>query len=137
MAAPRFSAITDYIRALPEGIRPAAEAIRETIKQSLPDAVEAVKYGIPAFLIGGKLIGGKPLIYFAIWKKHVGFYPIYPGSEAFEAEIAPYRTGKDTVRFPLGRSIPHDLIRKIVQSQVALRENTRQDPGTTLSSSSS
>ena len=120
MAASKFGNIGDYILALPEDVRPTAEAIRETIRQGVPDAVEAVRYGVPAFLIGGK-----PLIYFAIWKKHVGLYPIYPGSEAFEAEVMLYRAGKDKMRFLLAEPIPFDLIRKIVQSQIALRERAK------------
>ncbi|MCA0399878.1 MAG: DUF1801 domain-containing protein [Proteobacteria bacterium] len=106
--------ITDYIAGLPADVRPLAEAIRDTIRRAAPESVEGVKYGIPSFALAGRSI-----IYFGVWKKHVALYPIYAGSAQFEREIAPYRTKKDTVRFPLGKPIPYDLITRIVQSQLS------------------
>lgn len=114
MAGKSDDKISDYIATLPTDIRWLAESIRDTIRRAAPDSVEDVKYGIPTFSIDRKSI-----IYFGIWKKHVGLYPIYRGSDQFEAEIAPYRAKKDTVQFLLGKPIPYDLITKIVESQVS------------------
>ncbi len=52
-------------------------------------------------------------MYFAGWKRHVSVYPIPDGDATFEAEIAPYRSGASTARFPLGRPIPYDLIGRV------------------------
>jgi uncharacterized protein YdhG (YjbR/CyaY superfamily) len=41
--------------------------------------------------------------------------------EGLEREIAPYKAGKGTVRFPLGDPIPHDLIKKLVALHVQQR----------------
>ncbi len=112
MPAEKHKDIRDYIAALPEGSRSIAEAIRQSIRTAAPGCVEDIKYGIPAFKIGGKSV-----VYFAVWKKHVGLYPIYRGSDHFEAEIAPFRAKKDTVQFSLSKPIPYDLITKIVESQ--------------------
>lgn len=112
MADEASSKILDYIATLPTDICPIAEAIRNTLRRASPDSVEDVKYGIPTFLIDGK-----PFIYFGVWKKHVGLYPIYKGSDRFEAEITPYRAKKDTIQFLLSKPIPYDLITKVVQSQ--------------------
>lgn len=71
---------------------------------------EAIKYGMPAFLIGGSAF-----LYFAVWKKHVGVYPIYGAPPELEAKLAPYRHGKDTVRFSLAGPIDDDLIARLVK----------------------
>lgn len=111
--------IADYILALPEAARDVAEAIRQTIRDAAPGSVESVKYGIPTFKIDGRSI-----IYFAVWKKYVGLYPIYRGTEAFEARISPYRAKKDTVQFSLRAPMPLELITSIVESQLANRRSS-------------
>lgn len=47
------------------------------------------------------------------WKKHLGLYPIPVLPEPLEAEIAPYRTHKDSVRFLYSQPIPYDLIERL------------------------
>lgn len=106
--------IQDYIAGLREDVRDIAEAVRKTIRAELPDAEEKVRYGIPAFVLGGRTI-----VYFAVWKTHIGLYPIYRGTDDFEKALAPFRAKKDTVRFPLKKPIPLELISRIVASQMA------------------
>jgi uncharacterized protein YdhG (YjbR/CyaY superfamily) len=57
-------------------------------------------------------------VYFAAFKKHIGFYPIPTGIKAFKAELSAYETGKGSVRFPLDRPIPFELIDRIVRFRV-------------------
>jgi uncharacterized protein YdhG (YjbR/CyaY superfamily) len=52
-------------------------------------------------------------LHFAGWKKHVGLYPIPALEDGLEAEIAPYRTAKDSVRFLYSEPIPFDLIERV------------------------
>ena len=114
MPAEKPASIAVYIATLPETSRPIAEILCQIIRRAAPECVEAVKYGIPTFRIGKK-----SLVYFGVWKKHVGLYPIYRGTDAFEAEIAPYRAKTDTVQFPLNKPMPLELITRIVESQLA------------------
>gem|GEM_PF-1132547 len=101
----KFTTIDDYIRALPNEAQPIARRVRATILEVAPEASEAIKYNMPSFLIDGA-----PFLYFAMWKKHIGMYPIYVGAAEFEDKIGPYREKKDTVRFLLDRPVPYDLI---------------------------
>ena len=39
--------------------------------------------------------------------------------EAFKVELEPYRSGKGSAQFPLGRPLPKELIRRIVAFRVA------------------
>jgi uncharacterized protein YdhG (YjbR/CyaY superfamily) len=114
MPSDKPASISAYIAALPESSRPIAEILCQTIRLAAPACVETVKYGIPTFKIGNR-----SLIYFGVWKKHIGLYPIYRGTDAFEAEIAPYRVKTDTVQFFLSEPMPLELIARIVESQLA------------------
>lgn len=107
--ASKYETIDDYIASFPPENRAALEGVRRTIREAAPDAREKISYGMATYLMSGR-----PLVYFAGWKKHVGIYPVPSGDSAFEAEVAQYRGSKDTVRFPLAEPMPLDLIRHIV-----------------------
>lgn len=101
--------IDAYIAGFPPEIRALLEEVRATIRAAAPDAREAISYQMPTFTLHGNLV------HFAAFKEHIGFYPTPSGTEEFRAELAPYESGKGSVRFPLNRPIPFDLIRRIVE----------------------
>ena len=107
--ATQFDTVDDYIAALPPHARSVADSIRQTIRAVAPDSVETMSYQMPAFKWNGRY-----LIHFGAWKKHIGLYPIPKGTAVFEKQVAPYVTGKGTVRLPLKDPIPHDLVRAMV-----------------------
>lgn len=104
--------IDAYIASFPDDVRPILEQVRATIKAAAPGATEAIRYAIPAFVLHGNLV------FFAAFKHHVSVYPAPRGTDAFRAELAAYAGGKGTVRFPLDRPIPYDLITRIVAYRV-------------------
>lgn len=106
--------IDAYIRALPEEARPIAESLRSAILRAAPDATEAIKYKMPAFLEGGVAF-----VYFAVWKKHAALYPVYPDAGELEPLIAPYRDKKDTLHFALNKPIPYALVEKVAGFKLA------------------
>lgn len=56
----------------------------------------------------------KPLVYFAGYKNHIGFYATPTGHKTFAKELSIYKQGKGSVQFPLNTSLPTDLITRIV-----------------------
>ncbi|GAA0932209.1 hypothetical protein GCM10009554_16570 [Kribbella koreensis] len=60
-------------------------------------------------------------MYFSGWKNHISVYPIPPVSEPLATEIEPYLAGKGTLKFPLSKPIPYDLIARLAQAFVASR----------------
>lgn len=108
----------EYIAGFPPEIQKILESIRLTVREVAPEAGETIKYGIPTFTLNGNLV------HFAAFKEHIGFYPAPTGLAAFQKELAPYKSGKGSVRFPLDQSIPYELIRKIVRFRV--EENQRK-----------
>jgi uncharacterized protein YdhG (YjbR/CyaY superfamily) len=102
----------EYIAGFPNDVQEILKRIRITIKKAAPEAEEAIKYQMPTFVLQGNLLS------FAAYKKHIGMYPAPAGTEKFNKQLSPYRTAKSTVRFPLDRPIPFDLISQIVKLRV-------------------
>lgn len=105
--------IDSYIAGFPKATQMLLQQIRNTIREVVPEAEEAISYGMPTFNLHGRY-----LVYFAAYKKHIGFYPAPVGNEAFITDFSDYKTGKGTVQFPLDQPMPLDLIIKIVKFRV-------------------
>ena len=105
--------IDEYIASFPKDIQNNLKQIRATVKKAAPEAEESISYGMPAFKTNGK-----PLVYFAAFKNHIGFYATPTGHSEFAKEFSNYKQGKGSVQFPLGKPMPLNLITKIeVQSK--------------------
>jgi uncharacterized protein YdhG (YjbR/CyaY superfamily) len=107
-----FKDIDEYIASFPVETRIKLEQIRMTIKQAAPDAEETISYSMPAFKLSGTLV------YFAAFKRHIGFYSLPTGNEAFKEELSVYKTGRGSVQFPLDKPMPLGLISEIVKFRV-------------------
>ena len=106
--------IDAYIAEFPAETQAVLREIRALVRASAPAATETISYAIPTFDLGGR-----HLVHFAGYAQHVGFYPTASGIAAFADELKPYRHAKGSVQFPLGRPLPRDLIRRIVEFRVA------------------
>lgn len=113
--------VDEYIADWPAKVRAILREIRSTIRNAAPEAEETISYGMAAFRLNG------PLVYFAAFKNHIGFYPPVSGDERLLRAIAPYANEKGNLRFPLDRPIPYELIRRIVKRRI--RENAERAAG--------
>ncbi|HYO45273.1 MAG TPA: DUF1801 domain-containing protein [Gemmatimonadota bacterium] len=104
--------IDEYISGFPSDVQEILKKMRMTIRTAAPAAEEAIKYQIPTFTLKGNLV------HFAAYKEHIGFYPAPTGIERFKKELSIYGSGKGTLKFPLAKPIPFDLITKIVKFRV-------------------
>jgi uncharacterized protein YdhG (YjbR/CyaY superfamily) len=111
--------IDEYIAEFPAEVRTVLEEMRALIRAEAPAAVETVSYAIPTFDLGGR-----HLVHFAGYGRHVGFYPTASGVAAFAIELAAYRHSTGSVQFPLDQPLPADLVRRIVAFRVD--EETRR-----------
>jgi uncharacterized protein YdhG (YjbR/CyaY superfamily) len=111
--------IDEYIAQFPPETQKALQEMRELIHAHAPEATETISYAMPTFDLNGR-----HLVHFAGYPRHIGFYPIPTGMEAFKEELSRYKTGKGSVQFPLDQPLPYDLIRRIVEFRVA--ENLRR-----------
>jgi uncharacterized protein YdhG (YjbR/CyaY superfamily) len=113
-----FTNVDQYIQGFEEETQERLTAIRKLILETAPEAVESISYGMPAYKVNGK-----PLVYFAGYKSHVGFYATPTGHKAFEKELSKYKQGKGSVQFPLNEALPTKLIKEIVLFRLAENEN--------------
>lgn len=110
----KFKTIDECIKTYPQETQQVLQKIRKIIKDEVPqEATEAIKYGIPTFILNGNLI------HFSGYKKHVGLYPTPSVIDHFKNELKGYKTSKGAIQFPLDKPIPYDLIKKIVKYRIS------------------
>jgi len=109
--------VDEYIAGFPADVQPILQSFRSTIHRVVPDSGEKISYKMPTVTMDGEA-----LLYFAGWKQHIGMYPVPRFDGELEAEVAPYRAAKDTVRFPLKSSVPFDLVERVVGELVRRRQ---------------
>jgi len=103
------SEVDIYINSFPPEVQLRLNKIRAILRELVPEVEESISYGMPAYKLKGK-----PLIYFAGYKNHIGLYATPSGHEAFAKELSKYKQGKGSVQFPLEEEIPFELIERIV-----------------------
>lgn len=114
MNAIKYSSIDQYITEAPAEVKQILINICSLISEKAPEAVSCIAYNMPAFKYHKK-----PLVYFAAFKNHIGYYALPSGNVAFQKELTKYKTGKGSIQFPLDQEIPYDLIGQIVEFRVA------------------
>ncbi|HEY2976198.1 MAG TPA: DUF1801 domain-containing protein [Pyrinomonadaceae bacterium] len=108
--------VDDYLAALPEEARATLEKIRKTIKAAAPKATEVISYQMPMYKYHGLLVG------FAAFKNHCSFFPGAKPMATYKDELKAYKTAKGTIRFPIGKSLPAALVKKLVKARIAENE---------------
>ena len=102
-----------YIKSFPAEVQIVLNQVRETIIANAPEAAESMAYGMPAYKTNGR-----PLVYFAAFKEHIGFYATPTGHTKFAKDLSKYKQGKGSVQFPLNKPMPLALIKRIVAFRV-------------------
>ena len=105
--------VASYFAKFPEASQKRMQQIRALILEKAPEAQESISYGIPAYKTNGK-----PLIYYAAFKNHIGLYATPSGHKHFAAALSSYKQGKGSVQFPNEQPLPLDLIAEIIAFRV-------------------
>jgi uncharacterized protein YdhG (YjbR/CyaY superfamily) len=115
----RPKSITEYINAAPKEAQKKLREMRACIRAAAPGAKEGLKWGMPAFSYR------RILVTFAAFEHHIGFYPTPSAVRAFANDLSKFATASTSIRFPLEKSLPLSLIRKITAFRV--RESIGED----------
>lgn len=110
----RFATVDDYLAAQPAATADRLRELIEVVDALVPDAEHGISYQIPTFRVAGR-----PLVHVAGWKQHLSMYPVPDGPPEFQARVAPYLSGRGTVKFLLRDPLPDDLVREIVRLRLA------------------
>ncbi len=114
----KYTSVNQYMDELPHSARAMAQQLRQIIASAAPAAQETISYNMPAFTLQGMLV------WYAGYKKHIGFYPRASAIQVFKEELSAYKTSKGAVQFPLNSPLPVELITKIVLYRV--KENVER-----------
>src|SRR5215472_15974134 len=104
--------IDEYISGFTPDVQTILQRVRQVVRSAAPDAQETISYRIPAFKLNGMLV------YFAAFKKHIGFYPPIRGDSRLEKALSRYAGEKGNLRFPLDQPIPYALVERITKRRV-------------------
>jgi uncharacterized protein YdhG (YjbR/CyaY superfamily) len=116
----RFASVDDYIDSFPADVQAVLQLVRRTIRQAVPTSEETISYHIPTMMLDGVM-----LLYFAGWKHHVSIYPAPAGTDQLERELAPYRSAKSTLKFPIREPVPYDLIGRVAARRLEERRDRK------------
>jgi len=109
------SAVNGYLARLPKDQHAALDRLRAQLRRLLPDAVEAISYGMPAFKIGDQAV-----VWYAGWKAHCSIYPLTDSFLRSHADaLKGFRRTKGSLHFMPDAPIPEDLVEELVRARLA------------------
>ena len=108
-AKPPITTVDEYFDTLPDATKPKFAELRALLNEAAPGAKEAISYNMCALKDDGDFI------YFLGARKHVSLFTAPTDEPSFEADIAPYLSGKATLQFALDKALPVELITRVVQ----------------------
>ena len=109
--------VDEYIAASFPEVQPLLKKIRQTVRAAAPQAQETISYGMPAVKQHGIVV------YFAAFKKHIRLYPPVRGDARLMQDAAVFAGDKGNLKFPLGKPVPYDLIRRVVNHHLLAQQS--------------
>lgn len=107
-----------YLAVLAPLQRDLLQHVRETIARVVPDAEEAISYGMPAFKRHGRFF-----MSFAGWKRHCSIYPLTDDFLArYRTELEGYDRTKGSIHFTPERPLPDHILEDLVRFELARTE---------------
>jgi uncharacterized protein YdhG (YjbR/CyaY superfamily) len=109
MPNPKPADVDSYLAAQPAEVRTALVKVRAAMRRALPDSVEAIKYGMPAYLVEGRAVAS-----FAGWKTHYALYIVAPALfEAIAKDLVGRDASKGIIRFELDEPVPKSVVERL------------------------
>jgi uncharacterized protein YdhG (YjbR/CyaY superfamily) len=116
MPIPKPADVDAYLAAQPPEVRAALVKVRAAMRRALPTSVEAIKYGMPAYLVDGRAVAS-----FAGWKNHYALY--FVSSTLFDAiakELEGREASKGIIRFNLDEPVPESIVMRLAEWNAAV-----------------
>jgi len=109
-----MTVIDDYLKKVPMEQRKLLEGVRDEMRKLLPDAEEAISYGLPCFKLDGKAIGG-----FAANKNFCSYYPFAGSTLGLRKnELAGYSQTLSALHFTEEMPLTKKIIKLLVDTKM-------------------
>jgi uncharacterized protein YdhG (YjbR/CyaY superfamily) len=109
--------VDDYLANVKPSQRLELERIRKIIKQTVPEAEETIRYGMPAYIYKGSRI-----MEFAAYEKHMS---LFGSLGEMEKKLSNYKLShKGTLQFTESNPVPESIIKEILLLKVAKLDKT-------------
>lgn len=117
---PATKEVNAILAAAPKEHRVALQRIRELVQATVPDAIETISYGVPAFRYKGK-----PLAGYASQKNHCSYFPMSGDIVGrMKKELKDFKTSKGGVQFQPDQPIPTTILKKMILARKAYIEKS-------------
>jgi uncharacterized protein YdhG (YjbR/CyaY superfamily) len=109
-----MTVIDDYLKTVPAEKRKLPEDLRKEMRRLLPDAEEAISYGLPCFKVDGGVVGG-----FAANKNFCSYYP-FAGTTLgiLKKDLLGYSRTLSALHFTLEKPLTKKIIRLLVETKL-------------------
>lgn len=108
--------VDEYLKNCPPHYAPLLTQLRRLIKKTAPEASERLSYGMPFYEYHGRLV------YFALFKNHLGLFLPPPIIENHSEDLKSYKTTKSSVHLLLDKKLPIALIKKLIKARMRWNE---------------
>lgn len=108
-----MSVIDEYLAKVSEPQKSALERVRKIVRQTVPDSVEVISYGMPGFKYKGRYLFG-----FAPFKDHMSIFPAANPVETMKEKLKNFQISKGTVQFTIENPIPESIIQELVAVRI-------------------
>jgi uncharacterized protein YdhG (YjbR/CyaY superfamily) len=95
------------------------QVLRSIIKKTATEAEEGIFWNMPGYRWNG------PLVYFAAYKNHVGFYPGPDAIAEFADKLSRYKTSKGAVQFKYDEILPEKTIEDLIRFRMKKNEQKK------------
>lgn len=118
-----MSVIDDYLKTVEASKRRELKRIRALAKEVVPNADEAIVYGMPTLKYDGK-----PFLGYNAHKNHIGIYPYSAAViDALKDELEKYGLSRGAIRVPLDDPISKSTLRKVINCRLKAIRAQRSD----------
>jgi uncharacterized protein YdhG (YjbR/CyaY superfamily) len=111
MPTPKPADVDAYLAAQPPEVRKVLVKVRAAMRRALRGSIEAIKYGMPAYLVDGRAVAS-----FAGWKSHYALYIVPPVLfEEIVGELGDREASKGIIRFDLDERVPESVMARLAR----------------------
>jgi uncharacterized protein YdhG (YjbR/CyaY superfamily) len=107
-----------YIAALPEPKRSTLEEVRRRILAVIPNATQKISYGMPGFVVNGKVVAG-----IAAFKNHCAFLPhsgrVFVG---IERHLEGFMRTMSSLHFRVDEPLSQELVGVLIEEKMQVLE---------------